>query len=123
MNYVHVLSYGGQVTLIGLSFVFVALASLIFCIWLMSKVVRFFSERKKKPHEDAAVQVTPAPAPASAPIEMIEEKEEAIDPGVIAAIAAAISAFTDSGKQLVIRSVRRSTNWARAARSEQIGRF
>ena len=121
MNYVHVLSYGGQVTLIGLSFVFVALATLIFCIWLMSKVVRIFSDRKKKIHEDAAIQVTPAPAPS--PIETIEEKEEAIDPGVIAAIAAAISAFTDSGKQLVIRSVRRSNNWARAARNEQIGRF
>lgn len=120
MDYVHVLSYGGQVTLIGLAFVFVALATLIFCIWLMSRILRAFSEGKKKQAEVAAVEE--APTPAAAPVETIEEAE-GIDPGVIAAIAAAISAFTDSGKQLVIRSVRRSNNWARAARSEQIGRF
>lgn len=123
MDYVHVLSYGGQVTLIGLSFVFVALATLIFAIWLMSRVLRVFTERKKKGPDAAHADVAPAPAPAPAPVEMIEEEDGEIDPGVIAAIAAAISAFTDSGKQLVIRSVRRSSNWARAARSEQIGRF
>ncbi len=122
MNYVHVMSYGGQVTLIGLSFVFVALATLIFAIWLMSRVLRVFTERKKKGPDTTLADVAPAPAPAPVPVEMIEE-DGAIDPGVIAAIAAAISAFTDSGKQLVIRSVRRSGNWARAARNEQIGRF
>ena len=120
MNYVHVLSYGGQVTLIGLAFVFVALATLIFCIWLMSRVLRVFTGRKKKESDAAVADVAPVPAPAA--VEMIEEDGE-IDAGVIAAIAAAISAFTDSGKQLVIRSVRRSGNWAHAARNEQLSRF
>ncbi len=120
MNYTQVMSYGGQVTMIGLLVVFSALISLIFCIWLMSKIVRSFTERKKKSLEDTVVATAPAPVP----VEMIEETEEAgIDPGVIAAIAAALNAFTDSGKQLVIRSVRRSNNWTRNARGEQIGRF
>lgn len=122
MKFAHALSYGGQVTLIGLLVVFTALAGLIFAIWLMSKVLKGIDNRGNKKNNRAPAAPEPE-APAPAPVEMIEEKEEAIDPGIIAAIAAAISAFTDSGKQLVIRSVRRSTNWARTARSEQIGRF
>lgn len=122
MNLTHALSYGGQVMLIGLLVVFTALISLIFCIWLMSKILRGLQGGGKK--KAAPAPVAPEPeAPAAPSVEPIEEADGAIDPGVIAAIAAAISAFTDSGKQLVIRSVRRSNNWARAARNEQIGRF
>jgi sodium pump decarboxylase gamma subunit len=114
------MSFGGQVTMLGLLVVFTALAALILCIWLMSKLIGSFSGKGK---EKTAATLPVADEPAPAPIEMIEEEDEGIDPSVIAAIAAAISAYTDSGKQLVIRSVRRSHNWARAARGEQIGRF
>jgi Na+-transporting methylmalonyl-CoA/oxaloacetate decarboxylase gamma subunit len=121
MKYVHDLFYGGQVTSIGLFFVFIALAALIFCIWLMSKIIRAFDGRGKNDGDGKPLPTPDEPAPT--PVDMIEEASEEIAPDIIAAIAAAISAFTDSGKQLVIRSVRRSGNWARAARAEQVSRF
>lgn len=117
MNISNVLSYGGQVTLIGIVFVFIALGALILSISFTSRIVRTFFERKRAP-------MAPAPAPAAAPAAPPEPAVEAgIDPAVVAAIAAAVAAFSDSGKQLVIRSVRRSNNWARAARSERMSRF
>ena len=40
-----------------------------------------------------------------------------------AVISAAIAAFTDSDKQLVVRKVRRVSGWNRASRTEQVYRF
>ena len=45
------------------------------------------------------------------------------DSALIAVIAAAIAAFTDSDKQLVVRRVRRVSGWNRAGRAEQVYRF
>ena len=45
------------------------------------------------------------------------------DSELIAVIAAAIAAFTDSDKQLVVRKVRRVSGWNRAGRAEQVYRF
>ena len=45
------------------------------------------------------------------------------DSELIAVIAAAIAAFDNSGKGLVVRKVRRVTGWNRASRTEQVYRF
>ena len=42
---------------------------------------------------------------------------------LIAVIAAAIAAFSDGNKQLVVRKVRRVSGWNRASRAEQVYRF
>ena len=44
------------------------------------------------------------------------------DPQIIAVIAAAISAC-DANTKLVIRSVKRSSGWKKAARNEAVSRF
>ena len=38
-------------------------------------------------------------------------------------ISAAIAAYSDSNKQLVVRKVRRVSGWNRASRAEQVYRF
>ena len=45
------------------------------------------------------------------------------DAQLIAVIAAAIAAFDNSGKQLVVRKVRRAAGWGKTARQEQVYRF
>ena len=45
------------------------------------------------------------------------------DAELIAVIAAAIAAFDNSGKNLVVRKVRRVSGWKDAARSEQVYHF
>ena len=54
---------------------------------------------------------------------MVEESVEVNDAELIAVIAAAIAAFDDSGKRLVVRKVRRVPGWKDAARSEQVYHF
>ena len=128
-----IFAYGGQVTLIGLSIVFIALIILIVCISLLSKVIRLFS---RKPAEKKAA---PAPAPAPAPVQAAPvvaepvkeepaaepeavEEELVTDPQIIAVIAAAIAAC-DANSKLVIRSVKRASGWKKTARSEAVSRF
>ena len=45
------------------------------------------------------------------------------DAQLIAVIAAAIAAFDNSGKNLVVRKVRRVNGWNNAARREQVYKF
>ena len=121
--------YGLQVAAIGLVVVFLGLAILIGFITLMAQVFKAFDARKNAKAEaeraasaaraadaaKAAPQVAPAPEPVV---------EDVTDDGeLIAVIAAAIAAFTDSDKQLVVRKVRRVTGWNRASRTEQVYRF
>ena len=54
---------------------------------------------------------------------MVEESAVVDDSELIAVIAAAIAAFDNSGKRLVVRKVRRVPGWKDAARSEQIYHF
>lgn len=45
---------------------------------------------------------------------------EGVDPAVVAAISAAVAAYAPSGKQLVVRSVRRTSAWSDAGRRESL---
>ena len=62
----------------------------------------------------------PAPAPVAEPAPVMEEVNDA---QLIAVIAAAIAAFDNSGKSLVVRKVRRVSSWNKASRQEQVYRF
>lgn len=121
--------YGLQVAAIGLVVVFLGLAILIGFITLMAQVFKAVDAKKNAKAEaeraasaaraaeaaKAAPQAAPAPEPAV---------EDVTDDGeLIAVIAAAIAAFTDSDKQLVVRKVRRVTGWRNASKAEQVYRF
>ena len=107
-----------SVTGIGLLVVFVGLIILIAFIYLMAAA---FTVGKKKPAETPAAEAVSAPAPVARPA--VPAVEPGIDPQVVAVISAAIAAFDNSGKALVVRSVRRASAWNRAARTEQVYRF
>ena len=125
------LIYGAQVTAIGLVVVFLGLAILIGFITLMAQVFKAVDGKKAAKAAEAAraaeaakaaqaaKAATAAPAPVAEPVveEVTDESE------LIAVIAAAIAAFTDSDKQLVVRKVRRVSGWNRAGRAEQVYRF
>lgn len=113
----NVLLYGLIVAVIGMAIVFTGLIILIFFVWLMGQV---FQSMTKSREERAAKAAEPAPAPV--PVEAAPVQEEAVvnDAQLIAVIAAAISAFDNSGKNLVVRKVRRINGWNAAARREQV---
>ena len=126
------LIYGAQVTAIGLVVVFLGLAILIGFITLMAQVFKAIDASKnEKAKTLAAAQAAEAAAAAKAaaaqapkavePEPVVEEVTD--DAELIAVIAAAIAAFTDSDKQLVVRKVRRVSGWNRAGRAEQVYRF
>ena len=126
------LIYGAQVTAIGLVVVFLGLAILIGFITLMAQVFKAIDASKnEKAKALAAAQAAEAAAAAKAaaaqapkavePEPVVEEVTD--DAKLIAVIAAAIAAFTDSDKQLVVRKVRRVSGWNRAGRAEQVYRF
>lgn len=112
LNVGSALGYGGIVMVIGMLIVFVGLTILILCVSLMGKIFKSINQKKKA--------VTPEPAPAAAPAPAADPME---DKQLIAVIAAALAAYDKSGKQLVIKKVRRVGSWNNAARSEQVYRF
>ena len=122
--------YGLQVTAIGLVVVFLGLAILIGFITLMALVFKAITGQKNAKAAEAA-RVADAARAAEAekaaqaaavqPEPAVEEVTD--DAELIAVIAAAIAAFTDSDKQLVVRKVRRVSGWNRASRAEQVYRF
>ena len=123
--------YGLQVAAIGLVVVFLGLAILIGFITLMAQVFKAIDAKKNakaaeaKRAEEAARAAEAAKAAAAAPVAQPEPVVEDVtdDSELIAVIAAAIAAFTDSDKQLVVRKVRRVSGWNRAGRAEQVYRF
>lgn len=125
-----ILAYGGQVTAIGLLIVFVGLFIIIGCIYLMSALFKMGGKaaenRARRKAEQAAAKAEPAPVETPAPVQEVvsapEQDDLVTDPQLIAVIAAAIAA-TDSGRTLVVRSVRRASGWKRAAREEAVCRF
>ena len=122
----NIFAYGGQVTLIGLSIVFAALILLICCIMIMSWVFNKIKKAKEEKAKAKAAAAAPAPAPVAVPAPAVEPEpvmEEVNDTELIAVIAAAIAAFDNSGKSLVVRKVRRVNSWNKAARQEQVYRF
>ena len=124
--------YGLQVAAIGLVVVFTGLAILIGCVLIMGAVFRKITARREEKAKAAAEAARAAPeaeakkAAATVPAEPAPSApaaEEVTDPQLIAVIAAAIAAFSDANKPLVVRSVRRVSGWNRASRAEQVYRF
>ena len=116
----NVLAYGGIVAVIGMLIVFLGLTILIACVWLMGKCIQ--SATRKKAEQPAAPAPAPVAAPALAAAPVVEENV-VDDPQLIAVIAAAIAAYDNSGKSLVVRKVRRVSGWNIAARHEQVYKF
>jgi len=118
--------YGISMMGIGLAVVFTMLAILIACIMIMSWIFNKIKKAKEEKAKAKAAAVAPAPVEAPAPVQAVQpepEMEEVNDAQLIAVIAAAIAAFDNSGKSLVVRKVRRVNSWNKAARQEQVYRF
>ena len=123
------IAYGLQVAGIGLVVVFLGLTILIAFITLMAQVFKAIDAKKAEQARAeaeakaaaAAKAAPPAPAAPVAPEPVVEDVTD--DTELIAVISAAIAAFTDSDKQLVVRRVRRVSGWNRASRAEQVYRF
>lgn len=111
--------YGGQVTLIGLLVVFFGLALLIVLINIMLWAFKKFGGKNEAVEQTAAPAVQSVPAPPAPPAEPAQVQ----DAELIAVIAAAIAAYDNSGKRLIVRRVRRISGWNRTAREEQVYRF
>ena len=126
MKFLNALGYGGITAVIGIFIVFLGLTILICAVYIMGaifKKVTADKEARAKAAAEAAAKAAAAaaPAPVAEPEPVVEEVTD--DSELIAVIAAAIAAFTDSDKQLVVRRVRRVSGWNRAGRAEQVYRF
>ena len=118
--------YGVSMMLIGMAVVFIGLLLLIACIYIMAWVFKKINAAKEEKAEAAKAAAAPAPVPAPVPVVAAEPEpvmEEVNDAQLIAVIAAAIAAFDNSGKSLVVRKVRRVSSWNKASRQEQVYRF
>lgn len=121
--------YGLQVAAIGLVVVFAGLAILICAVTIMGKIMENATakkEAKARAEAEAAERAAQAaqaaaPAPAVEPEPVMEDVTD--DSELVAVIAAAIAAFDNSGKSLVVRRVRKVSGWNRQARAEQVYRF
>lgn len=120
--------YGLQVAAIGLVVVFLGLTILICAVTILGKLMENAAAKKEakaraeaEAAARAAAAAAPAPVQAAEPEPVMEDVTD--DSELIAVIAAAIAAFDNSGKSLVVRRVRRVTGWNRAARAEQVYRF
>lgn len=120
------LSLGLSTALIGMLVVFIGLLILILCIVLMNKVN---VHKKKKKDDRPAAQ--PKPEAPGRPAPDQPSGFEGIDPGVIAAISAAVACMlekeSDNGEPeadgFVVRRIVRLQNapaWQRSGREEQI---
>ena len=128
MNNMSPVAYGLITAIIGMLVVFAMLALLIVFVWFMGKLISgMVNSRDAKAAAKAAAKAEAAPAPAPAPVveaaPAVEESTVVDDAQLIAVIAAAIAAFDNSGKSLVVRKVRRVNGWNNAARREQVYKF
>jgi len=121
----NVLAYGGIVAVIGMLIVFLGLTILIFFIWLMGKIFQAITKKaeNKAAAKAAEVQTKAEAAPAPVVEAPVVEEPAVDDAQLIAVIAAAIAAYDNSGKNLVVRKVRRVSGWNNSARSEQVYHF
>ena len=119
-NFLNAIVYGGMVAIVGILIVFTGLAILIACITLMAKI--FDGIKARKAAQAAASAPAPTPVVETSAL-VVEEAETVDDAELIAVIAAAIAAFDNSGKNLVVRKVRRVSAWNRSSREEQVCRF
>ncbi len=123
MGILNALSYGGITAVIGMFIVFLGLTILICAVKIMGAVFAGVTAKKQAKAKAAVIEkpAAPAPAPVAAPEPAMEEVTD--DSELIAVIAAAIAAFDNSGKSLVVRRVRKVSGWNRASRAEQVYRF
>ena len=125
MNNMNPVAYGLSVAIIGIAVVFAMLTILICFVWAAGKAIQTMVNKAEQKAKAKAAASAPAPAPApvveAAPV--VEESNVVDDAELIAVIAAAIAAFDNSGKNLVVRKVRRVAGWKDAARSEQVYHF
>ena len=123
MGILNALSYGGITAVIGMFIVFLGLTILICAVKILGAVFAGVTAKKQAKARAAVVEkpAAPAPAPAAAPEPVVEDVTD--DSELIAVIAAAIAAFDNSGKSLVVRRVRKVSGWNRASRAEQVYRF
>ena len=126
MNNMNPVVYGLITAVIGIAVVFIMLTILIAFVWFMGKLISgMVNSREAKAAAKAAAAAKVAEAPAPAPVVEAPVVEEPVvdDAQLIAVIAAAIAAFDNSGKNLVVRKVRRVNGWNNAARREQVYKF
>ena len=127
MKFLNAVSYGGITAVIGIAIVFLGLTILIGAVSLMASIFKKIDKKKAEKARlaaEAAKAAAPAPAPAPAPMAEPEPAEETVtDETLIAVIAAALAAYTDASKPLVVRKVRRVSGWNAAARREQLERL
>ena len=124
MNTMNPVAYGLIVAVIGIAVVFVMLTILIAFVWALGKLIQKLVNRAEAKKAAAAAAAAPAPAPAPVVNEPVVEEAPTVDDAeLIAVIAAAIAAFDNSGKNLVVLKVRRVSVWKDAARSEQVYHF
>ena len=127
MTIIDKILYGLQVAAIGLVVVFLGLAILIGFITVMAQIFKSIDAKKAEKARAEAAAKAAAEAAKAAPAPVVEPEpvaEEVVDDAqLIAVIAAALAAYTDSDKPLVVRKVRRVSGWNRAARAEQVYRF
>ena len=123
MKILNALGYGGIMMVIGMLVVFFGLALLIFLISIMSAIFKKIDKSKAEKAAAAAAAAAPAPVPEIEETADAAEADVVTDPQLIAVIAAAVAAFDQSGKNLVVRKVRRASGWKGSARQEQIYHF
>ena len=125
MNNMNPVAYGLITAIIGMLVVFAMLTILIAFVWFMGKLISGMVNSREAKANAKAAAAAPAPAPAPAPVVEAPVVEESVvdDAQLIAVIAAAIAAFDNSGKNLVVRKVRRVNGWNNAARREQVYKF
>ena len=114
------LVYGGITAVIGMLIVFAGLIILICAVKIMGWVFKKVTASKEAKAK-AAAQAAPVAEPEPEPEPVVEDVTD--DSELIAVIAAAIAAYDNSGKSLVVRKVRRVSGWNRTARAEQVYRF
>ena len=128
MKILNALSYGGITAVIGMFIVFLGLTILICAVKIMGAVFAKINGQKEararaaaEAAERAAAKAAPAPVVEPEPVVEAEDVTDNVE--LVAVIAAAIAAFDNSGKSLVVRRVRRVSGWNRSARAEQVYRF
>ena len=125
MNNMNPVAYGLITAVIGMLVVFAMLTILIAFVWFMGKLISGMVNSREAKAAAKAAAAAAAAAPAPAPVVEAPVVEEPVvdDAQLIAVIAAAIAAFDNSGKNLVVRKVRRVNGWNNAARREQVYKF
>lgn len=128
MKILNALSYGGITAVIGMFIVFLGLTILICAVKIMGAVFAKINGQKEARARAAAeaaerAAAKAAPAPVVEPEPVVEAEDVTDNAELVAVIAAAIAAFDNSGKSLVVRRVRRVSGWNRSARAEQVYRF